>query len=335
MIIRSKAPFRISFGGGGTDVPPYCWEHGGEVVSTTIDKYAHSTLKSGNKKIKVNSIDFNLEKSFNIEHLEYDGGKLDLVKAVINQFDVENGFDLIIHSDMPAGSGMGTSSSVAVSLIGCLKEFMEKKMSPDEIASLAYHAEREDLGEKGGYQDQYAAAFGGLNHIKFFERETTVTPLDISPDLVNELQYRLLLFYTGKTRLSSEIHEDMAKKYEKKHESSVERMEALKKVAKKMKQALSKGNLTEFGELLHEGWLLKKGLSDKIANPQIDKLYEIARGEGALGGKILGAGGGGHLLLFCRDESKFDVIRKLNKYKVELVPFRFESNGLQTWRVKE
>lgn len=335
MIIRSKAPFRISFGGGGTDVPPYCWEHGGAVVSTTIDKYAYASLRTGGKKIKINSIDFNVEENFDLGKLEYDGGKLDLVKVVINQFDIIEGFDLITHGDMPPGSGMGTSSSLAVALIGCLKEFVGRRMSNDEIANLAYHAEREELGQKGGYQDQYAAAFGGLNYIEFFKGRTTVTPLNLPSDLLNEFQYRLLLFYTGRTRLSSDIHGDMRKRYEEEKEESRKMRGGLKKVATSMKHALRKGDLEEFGKLLHKGWLYKKKLSDKIADPRINKLYEVARKEGAMGGKILGAGGGGHLLLFCKHERKFDVQGKLTKYNIKFVPFKFEPKGLQTWNVEK
>jgi D-glycero-alpha-D-manno-heptose-7-phosphate kinase len=335
LLIRAKAPFRISFGGGGTDVPPYCWEHGGAVVSTTIDRYAYATLRPIKlRKINVRSIDYKLEKTFELGKLGYDG-QLDLVKAVINEFNVKKGFDLLTHSEMPPGSGMGTSSSMAVALIGCLKEFTDRRMSKREIAELAYHVEREELKEKGGYQDQYAAAFGGFNYIKFFKNRVNVTPLHLSQELLNELRYRLLLFYTGETRLSSKIHEDMAKRYKEGKRDYFEGMNNLKRIAREMRQSLLRGNLERFGELLHEGWMEKRRLSGKITSPEIDKLYEIARGRGAIGGKILGAGGGGHLLVFCEPERKFEVADELIKYGVRTVSFGFESRGLQTWEVKE
>jgi len=335
LFIRAKAPFRISFGGGGTDVPPYCWEHGGAVVSTTIDKYAYATLRPISvRKINVRSIDYNLKKSFELGELEYDG-QLDLVKATINEFNVRKGFDLLIHGEMPPGSGMGTSSSMTVALIGCLKEFTNRRMSKREIAELAYHIEREELKEKGGYQDQYAPAFGGFNYMEFFKNRVNVTPLRLSQELMNELLYRLLLFYTGETRLSSEIHEDMAKRYKEGKRDYLKGMHNLKRIAHEMRRGLLRGDFERFGELLHEGWMEKRRLSGKITSPEIDRLYEIAREKGAIGGKILGAGGGGHLLVFCEPERKFEVADEFIKYGVRTVSFGFESRGLQTWGVKE
>lgn len=333
MIIRSKAPFRISFGGGGTDVAPYCWEHGGAVVNTTIDKYAYASLRTGGRKININSVDFGVKESSDLGKLEYTGSKLDFVKAVINQFEIQGGFHLTTFSDMPPGSGMGTSSSMAVALISCLGELERRQMSRDELARLAYHVEREELSQEGGYQDQYAATFGGLNYMEFFKGKVNVIPLHISPEILNELHYRLLLFYTGKTRFSGRIHKDMAKRSEKGERNYLERLEALKEVAKGMKHSLSVGNLEEFGELLHEGWLQKKNLSDRITTSQTEELYAAARKNGAIGGKILGAGGGGYLLLFCHPEKRFDVVRELTKRGVKPVSFGFEPNGVQTWRV--
>lgn len=335
MLIRAKAPFRISFGGGGTDVPPFCWEYGGAVVSTTIDKYAYATLRPIKlRKINLHSIDYNLEKTFKLGELEYNG-ELDLIKAAINEFNVKRGFDLLIHGEMPPGSGMGASSSIAVALIGCLKEFTDRRMSKREIAELAYNIEREELKEKGGYQDQYAAAFGGFNYIEFLRNKVDVTPLHLSQKIMNELLYRLSLFYTGETRLSSVIHEDMAKHYKEGKRDYLEGMNNLKRIANEIRRSLLRGGLERFGELLHEGWMEKRRLSGKITSPEIDRLYEIARGKGAVGGKILGAGGGGHLLVFCEPDKKFEVEEELIKYGVKTVPFGFAPEGLQTWRVKE
>ena len=332
MIIRSKAPYRISFGGGGTDVPPYCWDHGGAVVSTTINKYAYATLMAnGDKRANVHSVDFDLNKSFALEQLEYNGC-LDLVKAAINEFKVREGIDLSIHGDMPPGSGMGTSSSMATALLGCLKELVGKRMSKEEIAKLACHIEREELCEKGGYQDQYAAVFGGLNYIEFYKHEVRVNPIKLSSELLNELEYHLLLFFTGKTRLSSDVHKDMENRYKEKAKDYLDGLDNLKLVAQDMKRALLNGDLKGFGELLHEGWIQKQKLSSKVATTETDKLYKVARKNGAVGGKILGAGSGGHLLLFCEPDRRFEVIHELNKCGVTMVPFEFESKGLQTWR---
>jgi len=312
MLIRSKSPFRISFGGGGTDVPPYCYEHGGAVISTTIDKYAFATITpNNNRAINVSSLDYGLEESFKIEE-EPKHGKLDIIKATVNEFNVEKTFDLVTHSDMPPGSGLGTSSALTVALIGCLKEFTGASMDKYEIANLAYHIE-------------------GFNYIEFKDK-VVVNPLYIPQETLNELRYRMLLFCTSKTRLSSDIQVDLVERYKK--GDSVESMHNLKSIAEEMKNSLLKGNLRRFGELLHQGWIEKKSLSDKISNPEIDKLYEISMEVGAIGGKILGAGGGGYMLLFCECDKKFDVISELRKYNVKFVDFGFDKNGLQTWRVK-
>lgn len=335
MIIRSKSPFRISFGGGGTDVPPYCWEHGGAVISTTIDKYTYVTIAPNkNRAISIHSLDYRFKKSFEIgEELEYDG-KLDIVKAIINEFSVDKGCNLLIHSDMPPGSGMGVSSSVTVALIGAFTEFLGIYMDEYEIAELAYHIEREELGMEGGYQDQYASAFGGLNYIEFKD-SVIVNPLRLRAEILNECQYRLLLCYTGDTRLSSEIQVDLVKRYKERRRDSIEGMRNLKRIADEMKYSLLKGDFKGFGELLHQGWMEKKRLSNKITNPEIDKLYEIARENGAIGGKILGAGGGGHLLLFCEYDKRFKVADKIKEYGVKIIDFGFETKGLQIWRVKD
>lgn len=330
-MIYSRAPYRISFGGGGSDVPPYCWDHGGEVVSTTVNRYAHAELHPDGDDITIRSIDFDTERSFDLGRLEYTDDDLDLIKAVVNQFDLPRGVDLTVETDLPAGSGMGGSSSVAVALIGALAAFTGQSLDADEMASLAYHAEREDLGVKGGYQDQYAAAFGGLNHIAFADTETTVSPLDIPDPLQKELEARSLLYYTGETRDSSEIHEDMDRQYREQPTDEKDRRDRLKAVAVEMEAALSEGDLTQFGQLLHEGWEVKRRLSDRISNPRINEIYETARDNGAAGGKILGAGGGGHLLVYCEPGATFDVQRSLREYNLQRVPFTFEPHGVQTW----
>jgi D-glycero-alpha-D-manno-heptose-7-phosphate kinase len=334
MIIRSKSPFRISFGGGGTDVPPYCWEHDGAVLSTTIDKYAYVTITPNtNRTINIHSLDYRVKDSFEIgERLNYNGN-LDIVKAIINEFRVDKGCDLLIHSDMPSGSGMGVSSAVTVALIGAFKDFGGIYRNTYEIAELAYHIEREELGMAGGYQDQYASAFGGLNYIEFKD-SCIVNPLCLRSEILNELQYRLLLCYTGDTRLSSGIQVDLVKRYKEKRRDSIEGMYNLKRIADEMKYALLKGNLNGFGELLDQGWREKKRLSDKITNPRIDKLYEIARKGGAIGGKLLGAGSGGHLLLFCEYDKKPSVADKIKEQDVKIIDVRFDTKGLQIWRTK-
>ncbi|MGQ9494602.1 MAG: GHMP family kinase ATP-binding protein, partial [Anaerolineae bacterium] len=262
MIIRSKAPLRISFAGGGTDVEPYLSERGGVVLSTTVDKYAYGSLRfREDRQITVTSLDYDVVAKYKLdEPLIYDGN-LDLVKAVIrrlNREDGSQGLDFFLHSDAPPGSGLGSSSAVVVALIGLFKHWLHLPLTHYEIADLAYHIERVDLSIKGGKQDQYAATFGGFNFIEFYRDATIVNPLRIPADVLNELHYNLLLCYTGKTRLSARIIDTQVQGYVQRQEAVVQAMDELKRIAIELKNALLQGRLNEFGALLHEGWMNKK-----------------------------------------------------------------------------
>lgn len=214
MIIRSKAPLRISFAGGGTDVPPYPEERGGAVLNTTINKYAYATLiPREDETINVESLDYDIVAKYHADEKLFYDGELDLVKAVINHMETKQGLDLFIHSDAPPGSGLGSSSTVVVTLVGAFQKWLNIPLTDYDIAELAYKIERKDLGVKGGKQDQYAATFGGFNYIEFHAESTIVNPLRIKRDILNELEYRLLLCYTGKTRLSANILEEQIGKY--------------------------------------------------------------------------------------------------------------------------
>lgn len=336
MIVRSKAPLRISFAGGGTDVPPYPRLRGGAVLSGTIDKYVYCTLlPNGNRGINVVSHDYDTILSYNVrDTLRYDG-QLDLVKATVKVMGVGRGFDLFLHSDAPPGSGLGTSSAAVVAIIGALKHWLKLPLSNYEIAEMAYKIEREEVGIAGGRQDQYAATFGGMNFIEFLGDTTVVNPLRIPPEIINELEYRLLLCYTGQTRLSAGIIEDQTTRLLRNEDDVIEAFDATKALASSMKNALLLGRLNEIGRLLQEGWHHKKKFSSRISSPVIDELYEAAKSEGALGGKLLGAGGGGFLLLFCRFDRKQQVARKLVEIGGQILDFDFEFRGLQTWAVPE
>jgi len=334
MIIRSKAPLRISFGGGGTDVSPYPEERGGVTLSTTIDKYAYCTLATrDDKSINVQSLDYNIAaRYFTDEELRY-GGKLDLVKAAIKVMKVKQGLDLFLHSDAPPGCGLGTSSTMTVTLVGAFKHWLKLPLTDYNIAELAYHIEIEELGIKGGKQDQYAASFGGFNFIEFLGDKVIVNPLRIKPEILNELEYRLMLCYTGKTRLSAGIIDDQVSNYREKKEDVVRALDETKQLAIAMKNALLLGRIDEFGSLLHQAWCSKKRFSSKITDPHIDKLYETARENGAIGGKLLGAGGGGYLLLLCQFDKRHIVAEKLEQLGGKITDFAFDFNGLQTWEV--
>lgn len=333
-MIRARAPTRVSFGGGGSDVPPYCWEHGGRVVSTTVDRYAHAALDPGGDEICLRSVDFSVAASFDPGRLAYTGDELDLLKAAVNQFEISEGFELTVAADLPPGAGMGGSSAVAVAVLRCLATFVGRDLSTDGLARLAYHAEREDLGDSGGYQDQYAAAFGGMNTIRFVagEEQTVLEPLDLPPETRRGLERRSLLYYTGQTHDSGEIHDELDEQYREEPADQRERRDRLKQVATRMTTALQAGDLDRFGTLLHEGWTVKKSLSARITNPVVDGVYETARANGAIGGKLLGAGGGGHVLLFAEPGRSLDVAYALADHDVRRVPFSFENAGVEVTR---
>lgn len=336
MIIRSKAPLRISFCGGGTDVSPYPEEKGGATLSATIDKYAYCTLiERGDEQINVKSLDYDIIASYRAnDKLQYDG-KLDLVKAAVNVMKINKGLDFFLHSDAPIGSGLGASSTIAVALVGSAKNWLKYPLTDYETAELAYHIEREELGITGGRQDHYAATFGGFNFIEYFGGKTIVNPLGIKRDILNELEYRSILCYTGKTRVSAGIIDDQVSSYVQGRKEVVHALNKTKELTIAMKNALLLGQIGELADLLNEAWYHKKQFSPKISDPQIDGLYEEARKSGVIGGKLLGAGGGGYLLLLCEFDKWHIVADALERMGGKIVKFAFEHRGLQTWAVNE
>ena len=336
MIIRSKAPFRVSFGGGGTDMAPYCIEHGGCVINTTIDRHVYITLiPRQDKEIHIFSINLNKEFQFEIGDRNY-STEFELFKGVLNVLEIKDGFDIIVYSELPAGSGMGGSSSLSVALIGAFNKYLNLELSRHDIAQKAYIIERIELDQKGGYQDQFAAAYGGFNFIEF-TKDINVIPVKVTEDMINELQFRLILCYVGGSHFSSDIQDEVLQGYEIEKKSYIESMQDLKDVAHSMRNIVEANNLNrlnEFGELLHKGWLAKKSLSDKISNKNIEKFYLTSRKLGVLGGKLLGAGGGGHLLLFSEPNQKPIVMQELEKIGGKIVNFHFNPKGLEVWEIK-
>jgi D-glycero-alpha-D-manno-heptose-7-phosphate kinase len=334
-VIRAKAPLRVSFAGGGTDVPPFPAKEGGLVLSATVNRYAYGALAPrADAQIGVESVDFGLSVNFGIdEELIFDG-RLDLAKAAIRRMG-RGGYDLFLHSAAPPGSGLGSSSAVMVALIGLLKEFHGQALTDYEVAELAFRLEREDLGIKGGLQDQYAAAFGGFNFIEFEPDRVIVNPLRIPPDVTHELEHNMLLCYTGKTRASDRIIEDQTRRWEAGDEEAIAGLRAGKELAVAMKNALLQRRLNDFGELLGAAWEQKKRMSPHIANDLIDEAYEAARKEGALGGKVTGAGGGGYMLFYCPFRRKHRVANALIALGGQVTEFEFTSQGLTTWSMHD
>lgn len=334
MFYRSKAPLRIGFAGGGTDISPYCDTYGGCVLNATINKYAYTHLQLLNDpRIEIYSHDFE-----SITHIPLaDGmpfnGDADLAKGVIKRFyDGSAGMRIVTHNDAPPGSGLGSSSAMVVSLIGAFKELKNLALSPYDIAQRAFEIERKDLKIMGGMQDQYASAFGGFNFMEFHGDYVIVNSLRIEPWVVQELEYNLILAYTRKNRLSSRIIETQVKNVKGNDEKSLTAMHNLKDHAILMKKALLTGQPDEFGKLLDYAWQEKKKMASTISNGFIDQLYEDAIKAGALGGKVSGAGGGGFMMFYCESMKKRQVMDALVKAGVDVMSFSFEMSGVQTWR---
>jgi D-glycero-alpha-D-manno-heptose-7-phosphate kinase len=329
---RARAPLRLSFCGGGTDVSPYPEEHGGMVLSTTINQYAYASLRPRrDTRLTLASLDYDVVARYDHPRRMRFDGNLDLIKAVVRALRVKRGADLWVHSDAPPGSGLGSSSTLVVALIGVISAWQGRPLSGYEVAELAYRIERTDLGLSGGKQDQYAAAFGGFNFIEFQRDTTVVNPLRIRPDVLNELEYRLLLCYMGQTRQSAKIIDRQTRSYREGKKPVVDALHRLKDETLEMKKALLLGRVDEIGELLHQAWENKKKLDENISNSHVDRLYKLARREGAIGGKMPGAGGGGYFLLLTRFDRRHRVAAVLEKHGGQVVPFQFERRGLLSW----
>jgi len=340
MLIRAQAPLRLGLAGGGTDVSPYSDIYGGAVLNATISMYAYVTIRPREDgKIIINAIDRKERVEYKAkEKLEIDG-HLDLIKGVYNRIVKDFvkkplSFEIYTYVDAPAGSGLGSSSTLVVAIIGAFVEWLKLPLGEYDIAHLAYEIERKDLNLAGGKQDQYAATFGGFNFMEFYKDDKViVNPLRIKPEIINELQFNLLLYYTGTSRLSSKIIEHQIKNVKGGKEKSIEAMHKLKEQAILMKEAILKGKLNEIGEILDFGWHYKKQLAEEITNPIINEIYETAKKAGAIGGKISGAGGGGFMIFYCPGNTKYKVMEALEKFGGRFEKFQFTKRGLETWSI--
>ena len=338
MIYKSKAPFRIGLAGGGTDVSPYCDLFGGEVVNAAISLYAHVTIEeTGDKKITIQSLNNNNIRQFDfLRELPIDH-PFDLVKGVYNHF-IKNhklantGLKISTFLDVPAGSGLGTSSTLVVALVGAFYEMVNLKKSNYEIASEAYQIERINLKLAGGRQDQYAAVFGGINYMQFHKNENVIVEeLILAEQKLIRLQNNLVLYYTSDSRNSASIIREQVKNVEASNKNSITAMHQLKLQAQLMKKALQQGDVDAIGELLEFGFKQKKLMAHNISNNKIEEIYDTAKSSGATGGKISGAGGGGFMIFYCPEGSKQNVINALQKRGGEIKEFSFGLQGLHTW----
>lgn len=339
MWIRAKAPLRISFGGGGTDVAPYCDERGGAILSSTINRHAYATLIPGGEQIVINSLDYDASISYGIDDPFVYDGQLDLAKGVVDHFrrmgPFPTGVRVILHNDAPPGSGLGSSSALAVAMVGAFAAFLKLPLDTYQIAQKAFDIERVEVGIIGGKQDQYASAFGGFNFIEFQKDMTLVNQLRIPVEVISELEYRLVFAYVGGKRVYSDIIQKQVDNFRDQKSSAVDAMDAIKRLAYEMKKALLLGNLQEFASLLHEGWENKKKMAEGISNPTIDELYDAARTAGAMGGKITGAGGGGFMFFVCDPFKTHDVQSALRAQGATLVDLSFTQDGVMAWNAPE
>lgn len=333
-VIRARAPLRISFVGGGTDLPHYFEEHGGAVLSSTINRYAFATLRPRNDDaIRIAALDSGQTAVYQLCDDTSDAdGVFDLVRAAIRRVGVRKGFDLDLRSDAPRGSGLGGSSAMTAAILGTLIEYLGVVLDQYDIAELNYTIERMDLGIAGGKQDQYATTFGGFNLIEFSKDHGHVTPLRLPAHVLHDLEQHLVLCYTGKVRPTLGIVQSRVMAYQRGDSNVLDGMKRLHNMVYEAKEFLLKGRLQDFGALLDEGMTIKKTMNSNISSPFIDALYETAKKSGALGGKLLGAGGGGYLLLMVTERRRFEVIENLQNAGGVITDFSFQDSGLNTWR---
>lgn len=339
MIIRSKAPLRLGLAGGGTDVSPYCDEYGGAVLNVTIDMYAYCTIEpTSDNKIVFVAPDIN--EAFESESkpkIDLDN-KLILHKGIYNRI-IENyndgkplSFKMTTYSDAPAGSGLGSSSTMVVAIIKAYMEWLNLPLGEYDMAYLAYQIERVELLLTGGKQDQYSATFGGFNFMEFYDNNRViVNPLRIKNWIKNEIENSLLLYYTGTSRQSASIIDDQIRNTKFKAEKSLEGMHELKFYATEMKNAILKGDFEELALCLRKGWDSKKKMSLNISNSKIDELYEFIMSNGGKAAKISGAGGGGFMMVICDPIERFRLAEKLKRTGNEVLTVQFTEKGAQAW----
>src|SRR5436190_13804562 len=340
MIYRSKAPLRIGLAGGGTDVSPYSDEYGGAILNTTISLSAYATIQPLDEdKIIIEALDRNEEQQFSLlAQLPIDG-TLDLLKAVYNRVQKDHpyplkGFRLSTYVDAPAGSGLGTSSTLVVAILGAFVEMLKLPFDEYAIAHYAYDIERIDLQLAGGKQDQYAATFGGVNFMEFYtDNKVIVNPLRIKPQYLHELENNLVLYFTSTSRESAAIIKEQVKNVNEKNEKSIDAMHQLKEQAKMMKEALLRGKLDEIGVILNYGFEQKRNMAANISNSGIEEVYAAAKAAGATGGKISGAGGGGFMIFYCPGNTRHTVIKTLNSFGGQVRDYSFTKYGLTTWSI--
>ena len=340
-IVRGRAPLRLGLAGGGTDVSPYCDLYGGAVLSATISLYAHTTIcPSPDGQIHFIALDQQIQEDFPLMSEIPSNKGLVLHRGVYNRVvrDFTGGkpqaVTITTHCDAPAGSGLGSSSTLVVSMLATFGEMLNLPLGEYDLAHLAYEVERIDVGLHGGKQDQYAAAFGGFNFLEFGGPDhVLVNPLRVKDWVISELESSIVLFFTGKSRSSAEIIEQESRNVREKNEVAIEAMHQTKVQAFRMKEALLRGQVQIMGNVMRIAWEQKKLMASSISNSRIDNLYNLAIDEGAFCGKISGAGGGGFMMFLVDPSKKLQVIRALRTSgDGEVMNCHFVASGAQAWK---
>jgi D-glycero-alpha-D-manno-heptose-7-phosphate kinase len=332
---RARSPVRISFGGGGSDLTHFFAGEGGAVINTTISLYSHATLRvRKDEKVIIHSRD--LGESFyapDLQSVFSQKGNFGLIQALLKAVHPDFGFEMFLHSDFPMNSGLGGSAVVSAAVLGCFNQFRQDKWDLHELAELAFQAERLYHGVAGGWQDQYATVFGGFNFLEFRMDQNIVHPLRIHPDILLELEESLILCDTGTPHDSGDIHQDQRQQMQQK--GILQMVQSNVELTYRMRNHLLRGRLLQFGQCLHEAWQLKRQFSSKISNARLDQIYENSLNHGALGGKLLGAGGGGFFIFYVPPFRKHELMNKIEAAGLKVHPFRFEQDGLRAWSARE
>jgi D-glycero-alpha-D-manno-heptose-7-phosphate kinase len=338
MLIRSKAPLRLGLAGGGSDVSPYSDIFGGAILNATISMYAYTTIEPRDDgKIILNAVDKGERFEMPAASVLEMNGNLDLIKGIYNRVVKDFtgkplSFELSTYVDAPPGSGLGSSSTLVIAILGAFSEWLKLPMGEYDMAHLAYQIERVDMNMSGGKQDQYAATFGGVNFMEFYANDKViVNPLRIKIQVMQELAHSLVLYYTETSRLSSQIIEAQKKNVISNNTVSVEAMHKIKEQALLMKEPLLKGDLNQIGEIMDFGWRNKKKMAEGISNPWIDEVYNATLKAGATGGKVSGAGGGGFMFFYCPGNSRHKVIKTLESFGGQVKRYEFTERGLSSW----
>lgn len=340
MKIRARAPLRIGIAGGGTDVSPYCDVYGGYVLNAAIDRYAYTTITSTKDSIEFVADDLSKTETCSLENFYKTSFSLRLhaavYKYVIDKFNGGKPLPLRLSTfcDAPIGSGLGSSSTLVVSMLSAMATLLRVSLDDYELARTAFHIERDLCALKGGAQDQYAAAFGGVNFMEFYaDRRVIVNPLRVKEHILCELESSLLLFFTGISRDSATIIDAQSKSLNKGNEKSLEAMHVVKEEARRMKEALLTGDFSTIIDSMRKGWENKKKSSEVVSNEKINKVFKIALDNGALAGKVSGAGGGGFILFFVPLENRLQVMKALEKEDGFVSRCHFTKKGVQAWQI--